>query len=274
MKHIKVLLTIALATGTVVGLSGCETEFSTSGTPAAGRALSTSSSASAKPSKSALPPADALKKAVQELDNTAYTFAIKQGELTGGGRIDRASKKAMMQMGGDVSTSLHISVAYTIIAPDLWIKADFGDDLNKEWGLDPTTWLLVDKSKVDSTAALPVDDSGAPELGVTELFKDGLGEVQRTDATHFTGTVDVTVANSVLAPSDDVVTKAGARAKAVPFTATVDEEGRLTKFVIDGGSIAADLAMELTFSGFGAIPPVTAPTNAVAAPDSVYKLFN
>ncbi|MGI5240568.1 hypothetical protein [Dactylosporangium sp. CA-139066] len=261
MKHITALLTLVVAAG---ALAGCEAEFTTD-TGGQGRVIA----ASASP----LPPAEALKAAVKNLDETAYTFGIKQGDMTGGGRIDSRAKVATMQIGGDVGTT-HISVAYTIVTPELWIKADFGDDLNKQWGLDPVHWLLVDRSKVSSTATLPVDSSGAPELGVTELFKDGLGEVTRTDATHFAGTVDMTVANSVLAPSADTLKSAGAKAKAVPFTATTDDKGRLTSFVIDGASISSDLAMSLTFAGFGEIQPVTKPTGAIPAPDSVYQLFD
>ncbi|MFG2044652.1 hypothetical protein [Dactylosporangium sp. NPDC048998] len=121
---------------------------------------------------------------------------------------------------------------------------------------------------------LSEDETGAPELGITELFKNGLGEVERTDATHFTGTVDVTAANSVLTPSDDVLKKAGAKARSVPFTATIDDRGRLTAFNIQGASIDPDLAMELTFTGFGSVLPITEPTDAIPAPDSVYGLFN
>ncbi|MEV8511683.1 hypothetical protein [Dactylosporangium sp. NPDC051484] len=118
-----------------------------------------------------------------------------------------------------------------------------------------------------------MDETGAPELGVTDLFKNGLGEVERVDATHFTGTVDMTAASSVLEPSDNVLKKAGAEAKSVPFTATVDDQGHLIALKIEGASIDPDLAMELTFTGFGAIQAITKPTGAIQAPDSVYKLF-
>ena len=261
MKHITVLLALTLTAG---GLAGCNAEVqSTSGAQA--RPIASSAAA--------LPPNEALLAAVQALDTTAYNFEIQQGTKSGGGRIDPATKSATMELGGTVQ-KLTVSVAYTVISPDLWVKADFGKELNQLWGLIPGTWMLIDRAKVDSTATLPVDKAGAPKLGVTELFKNGLVEVKRTDATHFTGTVDVTAADTILAPTDDVLEKAGAKAKAVPFTATTDGQGRLTAFTIDGASIDPELAMRLTFAGFGSILPVTKPAGAVAAPDAVYDLFS
>ncbi|GAA3207295.1 hypothetical protein ACFO1B_19400 [Dactylosporangium siamense] len=261
MKHITVLFTLALA---AAGLSACDAE------------VTSASGAQARPiasSPAALPPNEALLAAVQALDTTAYNFNIKQGTKTGGGRIDPAAKSATMELGGTVE-QFTVSVAYTVIAPQLWVKADFGKELNQLWGLPANVWMLVDLAKVGSTATLPVDKAGAPKLGVTELFKNGLVEVKRTDATHFTGTVDVTAADTILAPTDDVLKKAGAKAKAVPFTATVDGQGRLTAFAIDGASIDPELAMQLTFAGFGSVLPVTEPAGATPAPDSVYQLFS
>ncbi|GAA2337944.1 hypothetical protein [Dactylosporangium salmoneum] len=280
MKHIKVLLALSLA---AVGLAGCQTEVTT-GEPAQARAVKpaegsatatakATAKASAKASANALPPAEALKAAVKALDTTAYNFGIKAGPVTGGGRIDPATKSANMQLAGKVET-LDISMAYIVIAPDLWFRGDFGDELNKHWGLQPGAWLLIDKTKLTSTASLPIDDAGAPELGVTELFKDGLAAVERTDATHFTGTVDMTLANSILAPSESTLKDAGTKAKEVPFIATTDSQGRLISFKIDGAGIDANLSMELTFTGFGSIQPVTKPSNATKAPDSVYDLLN
>jgi hypothetical protein len=259
MKHITLLFTLVVAAGV---LAGCEAEVDTGDTTKARTVAA---------SPSAPPPAEALKAAANALDKTPYTFAIKQRDMTGGGRIDRGGKAATMQIGGDVGTT-HISVAYTVLASGLWIKADFGDALNQQWGLDPVTWLLVDKSKLSATATLPVDATGAPKLGVTELFRDGLGEVTRTDATHFAGTVDLTAADSIIAPSTEALKNAGA--KAAPFTASTDEQGRLTSFVIDGAKSSPELAMTLSFAGFGDIQPVTAPADAAPAPDSIYPLFD
>ncbi|MGI5184156.1 hypothetical protein ACQEVZ_48660 [Dactylosporangium sp. CA-152071] len=260
MRHITVLFVLALTAG---GLTGCTIETQV-GTPSAGRVIGAPTAD--------LPPKEALLAAVNTLGSTAYTFEIKQGAKTGGGRIDPADQAATMSMGGRVGT-IDISVAYTVIAPELWVKADFGAQLNKAWGVDAAHWMRVDRSKVGASATLPIDPAGAPRLGITELCENGLGEVERTDATHYKGTIDVTAADTILAPPDDAVRKAGAKAKAVPFTATVDAKGRLTEFAVDGDAIDPELSIRLTFAGFGSVQPVTEPAGAIPAPDSVYELF-
>jgi hypothetical protein len=134
--------------------------------------------------------------------------------------------------------------------------------------------MLVDRSRLSSDAAVPLDETGAPDLGLTDLFKNGLGEAERADATHFTGTVDVTAADGLLAPSDKTMQKAGTEAKSVPFTATIDDKGRLTAFREEPGSIDPELGMELTFTGFGSVQPVSKPTGAIPATEAVYKMFS
>ncbi|WP_432993326.1 hypothetical protein [Dactylosporangium sp. CA-233914] len=264
MKPITALLTLTLAAG---ALTACDAEITT--TPG-GQAKAVSASSSP------VPPKEALTTAVKALDTTAYNFAIKQGVMSGGGRVDPGARTAVLDIGGDVAVggdvgSIHVSVAYTIITPDMWIKADFGDAINKQFSMDPVHWMHVDRKKITGTQ-IPLDSAGNPEVGITELL-GALGEVKRTDKTHFTGTVDVTGVEGIMAPSDTVLKKAGDKARTVPFTATVDEHGRLTNFKIDGAAFDPDLAMELTFTGFGSVQPVTAPTNAIEAPDPVYELI-
>nr|BFE61017.1 hypothetical protein GCM10020063_055430 [Dactylosporangium thailandense] len=262
MKPITVALVGALA---LASLAGCETSVTTTGTPASARAVNT-----------ALPPPEALAKSVKALGTTAFNVAVKQGVMTGGGRVDPAAGKAVLSMGGNVDLGAgvgvtRLSLGYTVLAPELYIKADFGDTLNEHYGMDPTTWMHVDRAKLTGNA-LPLSEDGKLDVGITELLS-GTADVQRTDKTHYTGTIDVSAVRGSLAPTQDSVQKAGAKAKAIPFKATLDEEGRLTVFTIDGASIDEDLAMELTFTGYGSIDPVTVPAGAIECPASVYELI-
>ncbi|MET7403129.1 hypothetical protein ABZS66_57590 [Dactylosporangium sp. NPDC005572] len=256
MKHITVLLTLVLAAG---GLTACDAEFTTT--------------AQAQEIASPQPPIEALRSAVKALDGTSHNFELKAGTSTGSGRTDHAAKAATMEMRGQAE-DLQVSMEFTAIAPDLWVKADFGAELNELWGLKPGTWMRLDKTKLGDSASLPIDETGTPDLGITDLFKDGLADVERADATHFSGTVDITTTDSVLTPSDKVLDKAGDKARKLPFTATTDDKGRLTSFVIDGASIDPDLAISLTFAGFGSVLPVSAPSGAIPAPDAMYEMFS
>ncbi|WP_433061229.1 hypothetical protein [Dactylosporangium sp. CS-033363] len=264
----KYITAIAVGTVAVLSLSACQVSTSTSTTTVPGSARTVNNAA-------AVPPQEALTKAIKQLDSTAYNFSIKQGVMTGGGRVDSAAGTGAFGIGGDVDLGLgdgaktRVSVAYTIVAPEFWIKADFGDTINQHYGMNPTAWMHVDNSKITG-AQIPLDASGKLDTGITELLSD-VADVKRTDKTHYAGTIDVTGAEGIMAPTDAAAKKAGA--KTLPFTATVDEQNRLTVFTIDGASVDENLAMELTFTSYGSIEKVTAPAGAIEAPDSVYELI-
>jgi len=261
MKQITVVLVGALA---LASLAGCETSIST-GSPGAARAVDNAA---------AVPPQEALTKAMKTLDTTAYNVAIRQGVMSGGGRVDPAAGQAVLSIGGDADLGLgkgkvHLSVAYTVLAPELYIKADFGDTVNEHYGMDPAAWMHVDRAKLTG-GQLPLTAAGKLDVGIGELLS-GTADVKRADAAHYTGTIDVTQVRGIMAPTSEAAKKPGA--KTLPFTATVDRQNRLTVFTIDGAPVDEDLAMELTFTGYGAIDPVTAPAGAVPCPDSVYELI-
>ena len=69
----------------------------------------------------------------------------------------------------------------------------------------------------------------------------------------------------------------GTKAQAVPFTATVDDQGRLSALKIDLSTVDAALSpVQTTYSDYGTTVTVTRPDPAqtTEAPDSVYQLFN
>jgi len=98
----------------------------------------------------------------------------------------------------------------------------------------------------------------------------------RKDATHITGTVDLTRSTGVSAPTPSDLEKAGPGAAKIPFTATVDDQGRLIDLVIQADAVDRDLTNEYAFSNIGKPGPVAAPAAADVAttPASVYQIFN
>ncbi|MDG6110245.1 hypothetical protein [Dactylosporangium aurantiacum] len=225
-------------------------------------------------------PDAALRKAVHALETTAHTFTVKQGspgkygnarQSTGSGSVDPAAKTGMIT----ITTTDHdetVALAWTVVAPDLWLKVDTRNT-DTSLGLDPTVWWEIDRSRLDPDEPTPVDDAGAPRFGLVNLFKDGLRDVKRVDARKFSGTVEITDWKNLMEPSLDAMAYARNSDKPILFTATVDEQGRLTAFTIDGGSIDSELVYEMTFADFGAVPPVSKPTGAKPADEAVYRLF-
>ena len=88
--------------------------------------------------------------------------------------------------------------------------------------------MLVDQTKLTGADSKPFDLTGPDALDVAGLLTS-VTNVTATDPTHLTGTVDLTAATGINSPDSDALTKAGAAAKATPFTVTLDDQGRLDR---------------------------------------------
>ena len=220
--------------------------------------------------RSAMSPKEALAAAIADLSTTSYAV-----ELTSPGDDSRevGVVDPRTHTGSLNATASSGTLDAVMMSPDVWVRLDLGA-ANAQLGIKSESWMKIDTTKVAHPKALPFDlsdfsdalDLGGLLAGVT---------AERTDANSFTGTIDLTRATGVSAPDPDVVAKAGDKAKSVPFHATVDDQGRLTRIKIDGGSINPDLAMEISFSDYGAAPGVTRPNDneIVPTPDAVYQLL-
>jgi len=219
-------------------------------------------------------PADALTNALAVLKNTGYdaTLTLPAQGATVTTSVDYANKAATQA----VYTGGTSSLAFTQIGSDLWVKADFGKPA-QNLNVDKTVWYKFDASKL-KPEAIPFDLFGGERphptrplawpLGIGEVFAS-VADVMRTDATHLVGVVDLSKATGPGAPGKSTV--AGA---AVPFTATLDGQGRLTELKITGAN--EDINLSITFSNYGSPTPIAAPAAADVrpAPDGLYRALN
>jgi hypothetical protein len=236
---------------------------------------STSNSASGSASSSASPsvaPADALVAAATSLNGKGYDMTLTAASVTGKGSVDpdnhAVTFDAKASEGGQT-----FELNLTGIGSDLWAKIDLGA-LNSRVGLDPSKWLKIDPTKVDESS-IGLDLSNLSDvLDIGSLTK-AVSNVQRTDATHLTGTIDLTSLTGAEKPDADSLKKAGAAAKSVPFTATLDDQGRLSDLKINGDSIDSGLSVDIALSNVGSPTAVTAPPAAdvVPAPAAIYQLL-
>jgi hypothetical protein len=208
----------------------------------------------------------------KSFDQSTYDFQVKQAGVSGSGKMDPVNKAAQVNISGNVAGQ-SLAMGFILIGSDMWLKEDLGAAANKHFGINKSKWMHVDQSKIKNKAALPVDSSGAASIGTSDMLT-GLVSVQRTDDTHFTGTMDVTNANNLLSPDKTVLTRVGDKAKAVPFTATLDGQGRLSDLKVDGTGIDPGLSIETTFSNFGGTATITKPAGAIPAPAGVYTILN
>jgi hypothetical protein len=253
------VVSLLLATG--LGLTACSTNSQPN------------SAAATTPAQ--VSPADALTNALAALKNTGYdaTLTLPAQRATVKTSVDSANKAAMQAVYiGDQAPS----EAFTQIGSDLWVRADFGP-LAQNLNIDMTKWYKFDVAKL-KPEAIPFDLVGGERphptrplawpLGIGEVFASATN-VTRTDATHLVGVVDLSKATGRAAPGESSVTSA-----ALPFTATLDGQGRLTELKIAGAN--GDLDLGITFSNYGSPTPIAAPAagDVRPAPDGLYRALN
>jgi hypothetical protein len=260
-RRLAVASIAALAT---VGLAAAGCGGNTSGVDAGATA-----GASAKASPS-LAPKDVLVASTAALQKTSYKFTMSAAGLSGQGSADAAHKTASMSMSGK-EEGVSMKMDFLFLNTDCYIKMDLGK-ANSQLGISPTKWMHLDASTL-SGEDLPFQSTDDP-ADIDGLF-DGLVNVTSTDGKTFSGTLDMTKASGDSAPDSDVLDSLGDKAKAVPFTATLDDKGEVTTLKVDGTGISPDLNVDVTFSDYGTPVTVTKPdaSQIVEAPDAVQEMF-
>src|SRR5205814_1042172 len=124
-------------------------------------------------------------------------------------------------------------------------------------------WSHIDATKLGANPTLPVDPNGGANTAA--LLKNAV-DVKQTDGTHYSGTVDLTGGNASTPLGQPDIDRLGQKAKAVPFTATVDSQGRLTEVKLDFPAVDPQIpAVTSTYSDYGTTVTVTKPDPAPLA---------
>jgi hypothetical protein len=229
------------------------------------------SASAAAPSPTPASPKEVLQASVKQLTQTTYKYTTTSAGLNGQGAADPVGKKVSLSVGGTQS-GLTVKMDFLLIGSDLYAKVDFGGQ-NSVLSI-PTKWMHLDQAKMGKNNPLGFDPSAGDPTETSGIFA-GLVDAQRVDATHYTATFDLTKASGS-AVDADTRKKLGDKAKSVPGTVTLDEQGRLTSLTIDLSAVDPKLGIKDTFSDYGSPVSISPPPAAdtVEAPDSVYKIFS
>lgn len=233
-------------------------------------------------------PADtALRSAIASLNGTGYNVSAKigsaasggEGALTATGSVDPQANAAEVELAGSFGGD-SIGIKFVQTGDDeLYAKIAI-PAAQADLGIAPDQWIKVDESKVANPERnLPFDfESGADPINVLGLMKsvDNVAYADPNQPTEITGTVDLSAATGIGQPDPAEVDKAGAAAKSTPFTATLDDQGRLSELKIDADGYDGNLTQDITFSDYGTPDPVVEPaaSEVVPAPESAYAFFN
>lgn len=223
----------------------------------------------------------ALIDSVKALADGNFKFTIADHESTVVGSVHQPSKSAQMEItikDGDAEGK----VGFIIVGQDRWIKMDFGSEIGELVKL-PSEWMHIDPAKVTDSQTLEeltIDFSDADEIdpGGSALILGALVDVEQTGDGAYSGTVDLTKATDAGMVDEEIVTKLGDRGKAIPFTATLDGQGRLTRLTLDipAAGDVAPYKLEVTYSDYGSAAAAQKPPadQTREAPEIAYDMLN
>ncbi|MCW3838753.1 hypothetical protein ONA70_01395 [Micromonospora yasonensis] len=251
----------------VPGLAACKT----------GADSPTAESKSAAPTVPA-DPKEALVASTTEIKKGNFTFTISGGEFNGEGTVHMPSKSAEMKLSSGQGSADDMKMHLVFIDTDSWLKLDLGAMADSVPSLKEMKdkYQHLDRSKIKDAKELTFDFADVDPAGSDKIIA-AITEVKKTGEGTYAGAIDATKATDSDVLDAEVVKALGDKAKAVPFTAKVDAQGRLTEFAVQvpaAGSVPAS-TVTVTYADYGAATAVKAPPagQVVEASDKVYDMF-
>ncbi|WP_030436383.1 LppX_LprAFG lipoprotein [Actinoplanes subtropicus] len=250
---------LGLATMATVALAvaGCADNTAATSTPSAAGSAAPTTTTSADPQAAAK-----LSQAVEQLDQTSFTLTASSGSgfrMTGS--IDAPNGKAAAQLTAS-GPNAEINVKTTLIGQDLYAQVP---------GITKAgTWTHVDGSRLPANATIGLRPGQIDPVNTANLLK-ATTDVKATGDTSYAGSVDLSKVAGVAGLGQVSVGASGAPVQTtVPFTATLDAQGRLATLTVN---LPQGEPLRVTYANYGQPVQVTAPApnEITEAPDSFYS---
>jgi hypothetical protein len=254
MRNRTWIATLALA-GCALVAGGCKTNDTA--TPAA------SGSVGAAATTKAASATDELIAAAEKLHTTSYKFSTTGGGVTMQGAADPSNKTVTMDS--------IMSMKVIVVDGQFYLKFPKGMPGAEALG-GGDKWVHLDASKL-AAGKLGIQDLGDPAGGYNSL--KAATSVQKVADKHYKGTLDLTK-TPAFAANSTLRSTIGDSAKAVPFEATIDDNGFLSTMDTTMTANGTDIKQHTTFSDFGTKVTVTkpAPSEVTEAPESIYGVLS
>lgn len=221
----------------------------------------------------------ALTEAAAKTKDQSFRFTLAYGTLlTADGSQDAAAGNASATMNVDEPTSgLKLKINALILGPDTYLKMDFGALGAAIPGLADVggRWMHVDTAKLAGSSMSLGFTSGNDSVGIDTYVK-GVVSAEQVSATEIRGTLDLSKSAPPGTTGEDLKAL-GDAGKNVPFTATLDSQGRVSKVVVKMPKVGTYPASDLTttYSDYGVPVELAkpAPADVVEAPAMIYQFI-
>ncbi|MBM0234241.1 hypothetical protein JNW91_21795 [Micromonospora sp. STR1_7] len=195
-------------------------------------------------SPAATDPVAVLRAAATMTDEQPYRLTVGTGGTADGDSTvvlwDPKAKRGLETTSLKVPTGA-VKIERLTTGPDVYVRITAPDRRVPVW--DGKTWWHV------GAPGAPAAKQGLDNTRLASTLAAPTG-VRQTGVRDYAGTVDLRGSAEVL--GSGVGTVLGDRAGAVPFTASVDEQGRLVRYRIELASEQSQTAqLDLTYSDFG-----------------------
>jgi hypothetical protein len=223
-------------------------------------------------------PKEAVIASTKEIKKGNFTFTISGGEFNGKGTVHMPSKSAEMKLGSGQGSADDMKMHLVFIDNDSWIKLDLGAMADAVPALKTMKdkYQHLDRNKIKGAKNLNFDFSDVDPAGSDKMIA-AITDVKKTGEGTYAGTIDATKAADSDLLDAETVTALGDKAKAVPFTAKLDAQGRLTEFTVEvpaAGSVPAS-TVTVKYADYGAAAAVQAPPagQVVEASEKTYEML-
>lgn len=229
--------------------------------------------ASASPSESRTP-LQILLAGVPTESSPIYRYAIGADS----GVIDPADKIAELVGVLHFTGPSYTETTTTLLSTDRsWLKVK--DVPAEPPGLEPMPkkWMALDSKKIKSADGKPFVYGAESDPGYTNEVFENAGEANQTSTGHFAGVTDLsgTKADHVLTAAQ--LKALGAKAAHLSFTATLDNQGRLTTTTVQLPAAGKTKATKIviTYDRYGVVAKPKLPTAAetIKAPSYIYDMY-
>jgi hypothetical protein len=255
-------LGLASMAAVAFAVTGCTAD--NDATPGAGPAADTpSASASAGPADPAA--AASLATATAALGTTSFKITMTSGpdlKLTGLMDAPNGTGTADLTATGP---NTEINVKTLLVGQDLYLKVPGvtkGD-----------TWTHVDVSRLPEGANVGLRPGQIDPANTAQLLTSTT-DVRQVDPRSYAGTLDLTKAANVAGVNQTLVNTWGSQAQNVPFTAGLDEQGRLSALTIQLPSVNGQQVkpLEVLYTDYGIAVQAQKPAadQVTEAPDGLY----
>ncbi|WP_433531486.1 hypothetical protein ACQPYA_05115 [Micromonospora sp. CA-263727] len=224
----------------------------------------------------------ALLDSTRELGNGNFRFRMSGVGSIAEGQVHQPSQSAELRVSlGEPTDDLAMTLDLVHAMPDSWVKLDLsGAAASSVPGRDRLNlgkYQHLDQRRIQGDRNLGFDFDRVDPAG-SEVLTRAVTEVRRTGDATYAGTIDVSKAADAGSIDPGLITTLGAQANSVPFTATLDGEGRLTELVlqIPGTGETAPQEIRVTYRDYGNATAAQKPPadQVVEAPPELYNLFD